>query len=203
MNDAATGDDFPIIALVCSAGGLDALTRVLAPLPEDLPAAIIALQHLDPTAPDVLAGILAGRTALPIATAVDGDRLVPGRVWVAPPGHHTLVTPERTIALVESGAIPPTRPSGDLLLTTLALAAGPRAVAVVLTGRGIDAATGATVIHRFGGTVLVASPDTSAAPSMPQAAINRDSITDQVIALDDVAGLLRALAVIDPPSTHH
>ena len=45
------GDTFPIVALVCSTGGLDALTRVLAPLPANLPAAIIALQHVDPTDP--------------------------------------------------------------------------------------------------------------------------------------------------------
>ena len=203
MDDDLTGHQFPIIALACSAGGLDAVTRILAALPQQLPAAIIVLQHLEPTGPDMLAGILGRRTALPVRTAADGDRLAAGRVWVAPRGHHTLVTAELSIALVESGAIPPHRPSADLLLTTLALAAGPWAVAVVLTGGGIDAATGATVIHRFGGTVLVASPETSAVASMPQAAINRDSITDQVVALDDLAGLLCALAAADPLTPPH
>ncbi|MEV4348533.1 chemotaxis protein CheB [Actinoplanes sp. NPDC049596] len=200
MNHKPIDDKFPIIALVCSTGGLDALTRVLAPASEDFPAAIIALQHLDPASPAFLAGLLDERTALPVATAADGDRLSPGRVWVTPPRHHTLITPDQSIALIESGAIPPARPSADLLLTTLALTAGPRALAVVLTGQGIDAATGATAIHRFGGTVLVASPDTSTAPSMPQATIDRDSITDQVVALDDVAGLLRALPLVHTPS---
>jgi len=76
-------DDYPIVALSCSAGGLDALTTVLAPLPADLPAAVLVLQYM-----------------------------------------------------------PPYRPSADLLLTTLALAAGRRAVAVVLSGEGQDAATG-------------------------------------------------------------
>ena len=197
MTTDPTGNAFPIVALVCSAGGLDALTRVLAPLPGDLPAAIIALQHVDPAAPSILAGILDARTALPVTTAADGDRLTPGRVWVAPPGQHTLVTPDHTVALIESGARPPHRPSADLLLTTLALAAGPRLVAVVLTGGGNDAATGATAVHRFGGTVIAASPGSSAAPSMPAATAGRGNITDQVVALDDVAGLLSALAVLD------
>ena len=196
---ADTGADrFPIVALVCSAGGLDALTRVLAPLSPDLPAAIIALQHLSPDAPSILADLIAARTALPVASARDGDRLTPGRVLVTPPGHHTLVTAQSTIALIESGSIPPARPSADLLLTTLALAAGPRAVAVVLTGGGSDAATGATAIHRFGGTVIAASPASSTQPGMPQATIHRDTITDQVVDIDHVAGLVTALSLVTP-----
>src|SRR3954454_24606487 len=103
-------DDFPIVALVCSAGGLDALTRVLAPLPADLPAAIIALQHLDPERasqlpallqarsalphsaperPSQLPALLQARTALPVIAAADGAVLRPGQVLVAPSGQHT------------------------------------------------------------------------------------------------------------------
>ena len=165
-------------------------------MPADLRMAIIALQHLNPSAPSVLAKLLQPRTALDVATAGDGDSLVPGRVLVAPPGHHTLVTPEARIALIASGTVPPARPSADLLLTTLAMAAGPRAVGVVLTGGGTDAATGATAIHRFGGTVIAASPASSAQPSMPQATIGRDAITTPVGDIDDVAGLLSALTLV-------
>ena len=81
---------------------------------------------------------------------------------IAPPGQHTLVTAEGAVALLESGSTPPYRPSADLLLTTLALAYGQRVSAVVLSGGGNDAATGATAVHRFGGTVIAASPETSA-----------------------------------------
>src|SRR4051794_36117176 len=59
---------FPVVALVSSAGGLDALTRVLAPLPTTFPAAVIALQHTSPTAPAQLAAILGRRTALPVSS---------------------------------------------------------------------------------------------------------------------------------------
>lgn len=64
------------------------------------------------------------------------DPLRPGHVLVAPPGRHTLITRDETIALIYSGPVPPCRPSPDLLLTTLALAAGPRVVAIVLSGEG-------------------------------------------------------------------
>lgn len=194
---------FPVVALVCSAGGLDALTRVLQPLPADLPAAVIVLQHQEPDRASELTAILQQRTALPVAQAADGDPITPARVWVCPPGQHTLVTGDMALALIPSGALPPYRPSADLLLTTLAVTAGSRAVAVVLTGRGNDAATGATAVHHFGGTVIASTVASSTQPSMPQATIDRDHVIDHVVPLDDLADLLIALStapLLEPPT---
>ena len=75
----------------------------------------------------MLPRILDRRTALAVEAATDGDPLAPGRVLVAPPGSHTLITPHGTVTLIPAGARPPYRPSADLLLTTLATAAGSRA----------------------------------------------------------------------------
>jgi two-component system, chemotaxis family, protein-glutamate methylesterase/glutaminase len=184
---------FPIVALVCSAGGMDALTRVLAPLPGDLPAAVIVLQHLSPSFQSELAAVLGARTALPVAVITDGVALAPGRVLVIPSGQHALVTGEETLALIPSGTTPPYRPSADLLLATLAVTSGARVIAVVLSGRGNDAATGASAVHRFGGTVIASTALTSTQPAMPQATIDRDDAVDHVVPLDDIAALLRAL----------
>ena len=184
-----------MVALVCSAGGLDALTRVLEPLPSGLPAAVLVLQHVSPDHPSELAAILDRRTALPVAAAADGMPLTPGRVLVSPAGQHTLITADTTVALIPSGGLPPYRPSADLLLTTLAIAAGSRVIAVVLSGRGNDAATGATAVRRFGGTVLVSTADTSSYPAMPQATIDREQTVDHVVAVDDIAALLVALTI--------
>ena len=187
------GGGFPIVALVCSAGGIDALTRVLAPLPADLPAAVIVLQHLSPHVHSELAALLDRRTALTVTVATDGAVLRPGLVLVAPSGEHALVTGEQTIALIPSGGTPPYRPSADLLLTTLAVTSGARAVAVVLSGHGNDAATGASAIHRFDGTVIASTALTSTQASMPQATIDRDNAVDHVVPLDDIAELLVSL----------
>jgi two-component system chemotaxis response regulator CheB len=183
----------PIVALVCSAGGLDALSRVLTRLPADLPAAIVALQHLAPDRPSELAALLDARTALAVTTARDGDKLAAGRVLVAPPGRHLLLTNDGTVALIRSGAVPPARPSADLLLTSLALTAGPRAIAVVLTGHGTDGAIGAAAVHRFGGVVLASDEATSLHFAMPAATIGKGTVTDHVVGLDDVAPLLSSL----------
>jgi two-component system, chemotaxis family, protein-glutamate methylesterase/glutaminase len=66
-------------------------------------------------------------------------------------------------------------------------------ITVVLSGRGNDAATGATAVHRFGGTVIASTTDTSTQAAMPQAAISRDHTVDHVVPLDQLAGLLITL----------
>jgi two-component system chemotaxis response regulator CheB len=185
--------NFPVVALVCSTGGLDALSRVLRPLPASFGAALLVLQHLDPDTTSGLTRILTRRTVLPVSDAREGDVLTAGTILVAPSGQHTLITGQGTVALIESGARPPYRPSADLLLTSLALAVGPRAVAVVLSGHGIDGATGATAVHHFGGMVIASDEATSTEYSMPGATIGRDTIVDHAIALDEIAALLLTL----------
>ncbi|GAA1654622.1 hypothetical protein GCM10009733_060060 [Nonomuraea maheshkhaliensis] len=75
---------FPIVAIVCSAGGLKAPSRGLSALPAGFPGAVIVLQHLAPDHKSLLAAILAQHTSLPVASARDGDPLTPGATAV----HH-------------------------------------------------------------------------------------------------------------------
>lgn len=194
--DERTDGDWPIIALVASAGGIDALTRALAPLPPTISAGFIVLLHMAPDQGSSLPEILGRACALDVRAATDGDTPAPGRVLVAPPGCHTLVGHDLRIALIPSGAFPPSRPSADLLLTTLAVAAGPRAVAVVLSGQGHDGATGATAVHYFGGAVLATDEASSRAFSMPSATIHRDSAVDHIVHLDELGELLAKLTTI-------
>jgi two-component system, chemotaxis family, protein-glutamate methylesterase/glutaminase len=88
---------FPVVALVSSLGGLDALSQVLAPLPADLRAALLVLQDLNPDQPSHLADVLDRRTALSVRQAVNGAELVMGTVLVAPSARHLLVTSEARV----------------------------------------------------------------------------------------------------------
>jgi len=185
--------DWPIVALVASAGGVDALSRIVSALPNDLSASIIALLHVSPDRESLLPDILRRVSPLPVQAASDGEALAPGRVLVAPAGRHLLITGQLRVALIESGDFPPSRPSADLLLATLAIAAGPRAIAVVLSGKGHDAATGATAIHRFGGTVVATDAASSSSFAMPSATIERAHTIDHIIGLDELPRLLIAL----------
>jgi two-component system, chemotaxis family, protein-glutamate methylesterase/glutaminase len=191
-----TGSPHPVIALVTSAGGVDALRRVIRRLPDSLPAAVVALMHMDPTRESSLTEILGRDSSMPVVTVADGMELRPGHVHVIPSGVHALIAADERVTLIETGPPPPNRPSADLLLTTMAVALGSRAIVVVLTGHGHDAATGATAVHKFGGTVLASDAASSMAFSMPSATIERDDIIDHVVPLDDIPELLVALTTV-------
>src|ERR671929_2435105 len=117
--DATSGtmpaDNVSVVALVASAGGLDAVTRVLGALPDGFGAAVVVLIHQAPDRANASVALLGRRCALPVGAAEDRAMLEPGRVVVAPPGAHLLVTPGPGTALIASGAAPPGPPVPDLL----------------------------------------------------------------------------------------
>jgi len=190
---------FPVIALVCSVGGADALMRVLGPLPADLPAAVVALQHLDPRQVSSLTDRLAGVCALSVRVAVDGARLQAGVVEVVPPGRHLLLAAQDRLMLVDSLERPAPRPSADLLLVSMAAVLGARLLAVVLSGNGDDGAVGVQVVARYGGRILVQDEATSRAYAMPAAALAAGGSAAPV-ALDDLAGVLMSMIATAGPS---
>jgi two-component system, chemotaxis family, protein-glutamate methylesterase/glutaminase len=181
------------VALVCSAGGLPALISVLSPLPAIFPAAVIALQHQAPDRVSYLADILGRNCALPVSAARHAAALRAGAVVIVPPGKHALVTVGNRLALISADHSLPYRPSADLLLTSLALVAAHRTIAVILSGSGTDGATGAAAVHDFGGTVIAADKASSAYFSMPEAAIGRDDAVDYVLPVSEIAALLISL----------
>jgi two-component system CheB/CheR fusion protein len=164
------GAAMPVDALVVvgsSAGGVEALSALVAGLPRDLPAPLILAQHLDPRRPSRLGEILARRSTLPVRVVEDHAPLAPGVVYVVPSNHHVTVT-DHAVALLGDGADRPV-PSVDLLLASAAEVFGERLVAVILTGTGRDGAEGARAVKAAGGTVLIQDPTTAAFPGMPLA----------------------------------
>ena len=186
-----------VVGLVCSAGGLDALTRVVRKLPADFPAALVVVQHVDPSAKTMLPAILGNRSPLPVEQARNRSVLRAGSIYVTPPGHHALLTNEGRILVFRSGAYPPSRPSGDLLLSSMALTVGPKAIAVVMSGYGHDGATGAAAVHELGGTVIAATAESSLQSAMPVATVERLGVVDHLVSVDDIGSLLTTLVARD------
>ena len=180
---------YDVVALVASAGGLNALSAVLSNLPADFPAAIVVVQHLDPTRPSLLARILDRRSGMPVSEARHGDRIRPGAVYVAPPDHHLVVGPMGILELTTTAPVHFARPSADTLLESVGLSYGPRAVAVILSGAGGDGADGARLVKRMGGTVLAQDRPTSETFGMPGAAIHTGCV-DAVLPLGKIAPAL-------------
>ncbi|WP_051831168.1 chemotaxis protein CheB [Streptomyces violens] len=183
---------FPVVALASSAGGLNALFQVLGPLPADLPAAVLVAQHQQPDRPNRLPHLLDARTRLTVRSARDGDTLERGTVLVTPPGYHLLVVSDNRIGLIAVGerAVPP-RPTADMMLATLAVTCGPRALAVVLTGVGTDAQSGIRAVTCCGGRALAQDEVTSAHFGMPGAAIRTGEV-DKVLPLTEIAKEIQA-----------
>nr|WP_236048095.1 chemotaxis protein CheB [Actinoplanes ovalisporus] len=176
-----------VIAIVTSAGGLAAVSAVLRILPEDLPAAVLVVQHLGGQG-SVLVEILARRTRLPVAWAQPGAPLAPACVTVCPPRSRLEVLPDLTCSVTSRDGAVDERPL-DAVLLSLAECVGENAVGVVLTGMGKDGAHGAKALHDAGGLVIAQSPDTADHPAMPQAAVDAGGI-DLVLPLHEIGAAL-------------
>lgn len=171
--------DPALIVVAASAGGLPPLRTLLMGLPADLPAALLAVMHIPATGPRRLAHVLDRAGPLPAADAIDGERICPGRVYLAPADHHLLVA--RGAARLSRGPRQNGfRPAADPLFRSAALYAGPRVTAVVLSGSLDDAALGSATVERLGGCVIVQDPKDADYDSMPRSAL---AATDQAIAV--------------------
>ena len=186
------GAAFDVVALAASAGGLRALSHVLAGLPASFPAATVVVQHLDRRYRSVIADILGRRTALKVREAREGDVLTAGVVFTAPPNQHLLVNPNATVSLSQSELVHFVRPSADLLFESVAASFRNRAIAVVLSGMGVDGATGLRAVREMGGTIIVQDEATSEFFGMPGAAIGTGT-ANFILPLDEIAPALTTL----------
>jgi two-component system chemotaxis response regulator CheB len=185
---AATRDT---VVIGCSAGGVEALPRVLQQLPKGLPAAVFVVQHLAPHGTPHLAGILQRSSQLPVEWAEQGAQISPGRVLVAPPDVHLLLD-EHHIQLRRSARENRSRPSIDKLFRSAAAVRGSRVIGVLLTGMLDDGVAGLRAIRDSGGLVIVQDPASAAFPDMPASAI-RALAPVRTLPLDAIGVALVAL----------
>ena len=158
-----------LIAIGCSWGGLSALTVVLDALPQRLDAAVVIAQHRA-SEPSQLDHLLHERSALPVRELEDKEPLRAGRVFLCPPGYHTLVEQGR-FALSTEGPVQHARPSLDVLFESAADAYADDCVGVVLTGASADGAEGLHAICLAGGAAIVQEPESAERSEMPAAAL--------------------------------
>ena len=181
-----------VVVIGASAGGLSALSVLLAGLPADFAAAILIVQHLAPQHKSLLAEILARISLMPVKQAQEGEAVEPGKVYIAPPDRHLLVSSDRTLTLSQSELVHFLRPSVDLLFESVATCYKARAIAVVLTGTGSDGSMGVRAIKKMGGTVIAQDEQSSQSFGMPRAAIKTGEV-DLVLPLDQIASVLVTL----------
>ena len=193
---ASSGPPIDIVCIGASAGGVGGLQQLISRLPSDFPASIFVVLHIPQAATSVLPGILTRAGKLPAIHAVDGDPIVSGHVYIAPPDFH--LTLERDRMRVTRGArAHGHRPAIDPLFRSAALAFGRRVAGVVLSGLLDDGTVGLKEIKRVGGVAIVQDPTETPWPSMPQHAMDHVQV-DHCAQPAAIGALLVRLAAVVP-----
>ncbi len=189
-----------VIVIGASAGGVEVLLTLVSELPANLPAAIFVVLHTSPEVPSVLPELMSMRGRLPAIHAVHDDKIELGHIYVAPPDNHLLLRPGR-MEVVRGARENGHRPAADALFRTASRSYGPRVVGVVLSGYQSCGTAGMMSIKARGGIAVVQSPDSAAAPDMPQSVLDRVDV-DYVVHPLELPGLLVQLADSPaPPSS--
>ncbi len=182
-----------LIAIGTSLGGLNALSRLLAALPQTFNVPIVIVQHRS-TTPQAsgLAELLQQQTALRVIEAEDKMPIESGTVYLAPADYHLLVEDRGVLALSTEGPVRAARPSIDVLFESAADAYRHTLVAVLLTGASTDGADGLAAVKAHGGRALVEDPATAECRTMPAAGIAAAAV-DYVLPLPQMAEHLMTL----------
>ena len=134
-------DDFHVIVIGASAGGLEGVRTITDALPRGCNAAIAVVLHSG-RQPSVLPDILNWYGKLPARFARDGENFRPGTIFIAPPDHHLILQPEDRLGLDKGALVHNTRPAIDPLFASAASQYGSRVVGVILSGANQDGAAG-------------------------------------------------------------
>lgn len=181
-----------VIVIGASAGGVDALPRLISWLPADLPASVFIVLHIPAEGPDLLPQIIRRYASLKVEAGVDGEKIRHGHVYVAPPDHHLQLARGR-VRLTRGPKENRHRPAIDTLFRSAAECYGPRVAGVVLTGYLDDGTAGLNSVKTCGGVAIVQEPTEAIAPAMPQSAL-RNVKVDHCLPLSEIAPLLVQLA---------
>jgi two-component system chemotaxis response regulator CheB len=159
-----------IVVIGGSAGAIESLVALVAHFPAELDAAVFVAIHTFPMGESLLPKILTRRGTLTASVARDGEPIVCGRVYVAPPDLHLLIEVGR-IALSGGPKENGHRPAIDPLFCSAARAYHDRVIGVILSGTLDDGSLGLRVIRDEGGSAIVQNPEEALFPQMPRNAI--------------------------------
>ena len=188
-----------IIVIGTSAGGVDALARLVSGLPAGFLASLFVVCHFPPGGRSVLPEILSRSGRLLAAHARDGEVFVPGQIYVAPPDQHLLLGPGGRTRLTREGRENHARPAIDPLFRSAARYYGPRVIGVILTGALSDGTAGLLAVRAAGGVAVVQDPRDAVVAAMPQTA-SEIAGADHVVPADRLSALLVELVCSSAPS---
>jgi two-component system chemotaxis response regulator CheB len=175
-----------------STGGPAAVQRILQGLPAGFPLPVVVVQHMPPGFTEAFARRLDSLCRVRVTEAVEGHRLAPGEVVIAPGGQHLRMSPGLAVLLSPEPATARHIPSIDVTMRSAARSRPGRVLGILLTGMGQDGAEGMATIRAGGGVTIAESEASCVVYGMPRAAVRRGGAT-WVLSLGEIAGLLGAL----------
>ena len=184
-----------VILIGASTGGVEALRFLLPQLPRGLPP-ILVVQHIPKNFSRLMAERLNELCPFPVREAQQGDELHPGLCLIAPGDWHLALQTDLAgykVRLTQSPPLHYCRPAVDILFRSGAEEAGGNALAILLTGMGVDGARGMLALHKAGATTLAEHEDSCVVYGMPQAAIKMKAV-DRVVSLPHMpAAIMQSL----------
>jgi len=183
-NPQKTTQDFPVVGIGASAGGLDVFKKILKNIPEDSGMAYVIVQHLSPDYPSNLTEILAQQTNIPVHEIVNDINLAPNHIYIIPENTN-LVAEYGVLKLHQRTRSEKKNKSIDIFFQSLAEVHKSFAIGVILSGTAFDGTTGLKTIKEFGGATIAQDPETALYKGMPQSAIDADVI-DYVLSPEDI-----------------
>ncbi|OBH88025.1 chemotaxis protein CheB [Mycobacterium sp. E2989] len=181
-----------VVAIGASAGGVEALSKVAGGLSPDVPYAYLVTLHVPAGAPSILARILNRSGPLPAVAAEHGGELEPAHIYVARPDRHLLVD-DHHVVLAQGPTENGHRPAINALFRSVALAYGPMAIGVLLSGVLDDGVLGLAAIRARGGTTIGQTPEDALFPAMPMNA-REAGVLDRQAAAAEIGAVLKELS---------
>ncbi|MGY0632967.1 protein-glutamate methylesterase/protein-glutamine glutaminase [Luteimonas sp. A478] len=194
--DTPAAPSMRLVAIGASAGGTEAIRRVLEAMPVNSPPVMI-VQHIPPAFSRSFIARLGRHSAIRVVEAQDGAQLLPGHAYLPPPERHLGLVRKRsgawTCVVIDGDPVNHHRPSVDVLFESVARWAGPDAVGVLLTGMGADGARGLLAMRQAGAATVVQDEATSVVWGMPGAAV-RMGAAETVLPLERITERVLELA---------
>lgn len=191
-----------IIVIGASAGGLDAIKKLVESLPHNFQIPIFIVWHMAPGLRGIVPDILNKLNSIHAAHAVDNEVIKPNRIYIAPPDHHLLIE-EGSLRLSRGPKENHFRPAVDPLFRSASYNYGNRVIGIVLSGWLDDGTSGLWRIKHNGGIAIVQDPNDAEVPSMPENAA-REVAVDYCIPVNEMAAILTKLSKTPlPGNTEH
>ncbi len=180
------------IVIGASAGGVDALLKILGGLPAHYRLPIFVVLHMRDDRESRLVDVFKQYVKMAVRQANDKEKIEDGVLYFAAPAYHLSIEDDRSFSLSREDPVHYSRPAIDLLMTSAADVYGASLAGFLLTGANQDGAEGLANVQQAGGLTVVQDPVEAQISVMPQAAIDRNQ-PDLILPLIDIQALIMKL----------